>query len=121
MPTLPLLWLGALISGIGVACFHPEAARFANYVSGAKKASGMRWFAAGGNVGFATGPIVRDRGVAAFGLPGTLAAAIPVARRSERSCCSSSAVCARSSPRTRRRAPDKAPTTGRRSASSRRS
>jgi FSR family fosmidomycin resistance protein-like MFS transporter len=78
-PTLPLLWLGALISGIGVACFHPEAARFANYVSGAKKASGMRWFAAGGNVGFATGPLFATAAVAAFGLHGTLAAAVPVA------------------------------------------
>ena len=78
-PTLPLLWLGALISGIGVAAFHPEAARFANYVSGAKKASGMRWFAAGGNVGFATGPLFATAAVAAFGLHGTLAAAVPVA------------------------------------------
>jgi FSR family fosmidomycin resistance protein-like MFS transporter len=78
-PTLPLLWLGALISGIGVACFHPEAARFANYVSGTKKASGMRWFAAGGNVGFATGPLFATAVVAAFGLHGTLAAAVPVA------------------------------------------
>ena len=76
---LPLLWLGALISGIGVACFHPEAARFANYVSGAKKASGMRWFAAGGNVGFATGPLFATAAITAFGLHGTLLAAIPVA------------------------------------------
>ena len=78
-PTLPLLWLGALASGIGVACFHPEAARFANYVSGPKKASGMRWFAAGGNVGFATGPLFATAAIAAFGLHGTLAAAVPVA------------------------------------------
>jgi FSR family fosmidomycin resistance protein-like MFS transporter len=75
---LPLLWVGALISGIGVAMFHPEAARFANYVSGAKKASGMRWFAAGGNVGFATGPLFATAVIAAFGLYGTLAAVIPV-------------------------------------------
>lgn len=79
MPTLPLMWIGALISGIGVASFHPEAARFANYVAGAKKATGMRWFAAGGNVGFAVGPIFATAVVAAWGLPGTLAACIPVA------------------------------------------
>ncbi len=78
MPTLPLMWIGALISGIGVASFHPEAARFANYVAGAKKATGMRWFAAGGNVGFAVGPIFATAVVAAWGLPGTLAACIPV-------------------------------------------
>ncbi|MGD0053118.1 MAG: MFS transporter [Vulcanimicrobiaceae bacterium] len=75
---LPLLVLAALISGIGVACFHPEAARFANYVSGDKKASGMRWFTAGGNVGFAIGPIFATAALAAWGLRGTLVAAIPV-------------------------------------------
>jgi FSR family fosmidomycin resistance protein-like MFS transporter len=78
MPTLPLMWIGALISGIGVASFHPEAARFANYVAGAKKATGMRWFAAGGNVGFAVGPIFATAVIAGWGLPGTLAACIPV-------------------------------------------
>jgi FSR family fosmidomycin resistance protein-like MFS transporter len=78
MPTLPLMWIGALISGIGVASFHPEAARFANYVAGVKKATGMRWFAAGGNVGFAVGPIFATAVVAAWGLPGTLAACVPV-------------------------------------------
>ena len=78
MPTLPLMWIGALISGIGVASFHPEAARFANYVAGAKKATGMRWFAAGGNVGFAIGPIFATAVIAAWGLPGTLAACVPV-------------------------------------------
>jgi MFS transporter, FSR family, fosmidomycin resistance protein len=78
MPTLPLMWIGALISGIGVASFHPEAARFANYVAGEKKATGMRWFAAGGNVGFAIGPIFATAVIAAWGLPGTFAACIPV-------------------------------------------
>lgn len=76
---LPMLWVGALISGIGVAIFHPEAARFANYVAGAKKATGMRWFAAGGNVGFAVGPIFATAAIAAWGLHGTLAACVPVA------------------------------------------
>ena len=77
-PTLPLLWASALVSGIGVAMFHPEAARFANYVAGARKATGMRWFAAGGNVGFAVGPAFATAAIAAWGLHGTLAAAIPV-------------------------------------------
>jgi FSR family fosmidomycin resistance protein-like MFS transporter len=75
----PLLFLAALVSGIGVAAFHPEAARFANYVAGEKKASGMRWFAAGGNVGFAIGPAFATAAIAAWGMHGTLAAAIPVA------------------------------------------
>jgi FSR family fosmidomycin resistance protein-like MFS transporter len=79
LPSLPLLFLAALISGIGVAAFHPEAARFANYVAGEKKASGMRWFTVGGNLGFAIGPAFATAAISAWGLHGTLAAAIPVA------------------------------------------
>lgn len=75
---LPLLFVAALISGIGVAMFHPEAARFANYVSGDKKASGMRWFTVGGNLGFAVGPAFATAVLAAFGLRGTALAALPV-------------------------------------------
>ncbi|HZO93893.1 MAG TPA: MFS transporter [Candidatus Baltobacteraceae bacterium] len=79
LPTLPLLFLAALVSGIGVATFHPEAARFANYVSGEKKASGMRWFTVGGNLGFAFGPAFATAAISAWGMHGTLVAAVPVA------------------------------------------
>jgi FSR family fosmidomycin resistance protein-like MFS transporter len=79
LPSMPLLFLAALISGIGVAAFHPEAARFANYVAGEKKASGMRWFTVGGNLGFAIGPAFATAAISAWGLHGTMAAAIPVA------------------------------------------
>ena len=79
LPTLPLLFLAALVSGIGVATFHPEAARFANYVSGDKKASGMRWFTVGGNLGFALGPAFATAAISAWGMHGTLVAAVPVA------------------------------------------
>jgi FSR family fosmidomycin resistance protein-like MFS transporter len=78
LPSLPLLYVAALVSGIGVAAFHPEAARFANYVSGERKASGMRWFTVGGNLGFAIGPAFATAVLAAWGLAGTLAAGIPV-------------------------------------------
>ncbi|HEX3464053.1 MAG TPA: MFS transporter [Candidatus Elarobacter sp.] len=74
----PLLFVAALVSGIGVAMFHPEAARFANYVSGEKKASGMRWFTVGGNLGFAIGPAFATAALAGFGLRGTALAALPV-------------------------------------------
>jgi FSR family fosmidomycin resistance protein-like MFS transporter len=73
-----VLYLAALISGIGVAAFHPEAARFANYVAGDKKASGMRWFTVGGNLGFAIGPMFATAAVATWGLRGTMAAFVPV-------------------------------------------
>jgi FSR family fosmidomycin resistance protein-like MFS transporter len=75
---LPLLYLSALVSGIGVACFHPEAARFANYVAGEKKATGMRWFIVGGNVGFAIGPTFAAGLVAVWGLHGSVFAVVPV-------------------------------------------
>jgi FSR family fosmidomycin resistance protein-like MFS transporter len=77
-PSFGWAFLAALISGIGVACFHPEAARFANYLAGEKKATGMRWFAAGGNVGFAIGPLFATAAIAAWKLPGTLVAIVPV-------------------------------------------
>ncbi len=65
------------LSGLGIAAFHPEAARFANYVAGAKKATGMRWFALGGNVGFALGPLLLTPLLVAFGSRGTLFIFIP--------------------------------------------
>jgi FSR family fosmidomycin resistance protein-like MFS transporter len=77
-PNYALVFGAALISGIGVACFHPEAGRFANFVAGAKKASGMRWFAVGGNVGFAVGPVFAAVAIGAWGLHGTLVTIVPV-------------------------------------------
>lgn len=76
-PSFVLIFVSALISGIGVAMFHPEAARFANFASGARKASGMRWFAVGGNVGFAIGPAFATVAIAAYGISGTFVAALP--------------------------------------------
>lgn len=60
------------LSGLGVAAFHPEAARFANFASGAQRGRGMSMFSVGGNAGFALGPLLTTPLVVAFGLPGTL-------------------------------------------------
>jgi FSR family fosmidomycin resistance protein-like MFS transporter len=79
MPSYALIFACALISGLGVAMFHPEAARFANLAAGSRKASGMRWFAVGGNIGFATGPLFATVALAAYGITGTIVAALPVA------------------------------------------
>ncbi len=73
----PLTFLAVVLSGLGVAAFHPEGSRFANYVSGAKRASGMSMFSLGGNVGVALGPVIVTPLVLAFGLRGTLFMAIP--------------------------------------------
>ena len=76
-PTYPLIMLCVVASGIGVAAFHPEAARFANYVSGSGRARGMSFFSVGGNAGFALGPALTTPLVLVFGLPGSLFLAIP--------------------------------------------
>ena len=78
-PGYALIFLSVVLSGIGVAAFHPEAARFANYVSGSRRARGMSFFSVGGNAGFALGPIVATPLVLVFGLPGTLFLAVPAA------------------------------------------
>jgi FSR family fosmidomycin resistance protein-like MFS transporter len=71
------IFLSVVLSGIGVAAFHPEAARFANYVSGTGRARGMSFFSVGGNAGFALGPVVTTPLVLLFGLPGTLFLLVP--------------------------------------------
>jgi MFS transporter, FSR family, fosmidomycin resistance protein len=76
-PSYPLSFAAVVVSGIGVAAFHPEASRFANYVSGAKRSSGMSLFSVGGNVGFALGPALVTPLVLEFGLSGTLLVIIP--------------------------------------------
>lgn len=77
-PSFPLMLLGALVSGIGAAAFHPESSRFANYFSGIKRAAtGMSWFTLGGYVGFALGPIVVTPMLLAFGLHGVAVLFVP--------------------------------------------
>lgn len=72
-----LLFLSIMISGIGVAAFHPEGARMANKVSGDKKGAGVSIFSFGGNAGFAVGPILATASISLFGLKGTAVLAIP--------------------------------------------
>src|SRR4051794_2961620 len=69
-----------VVSGLGVAAYHPEASRFANYVAGEKRATAMSFFSVGGNAGFALGPVLVTPLALAFGLGGTpLVAVIPAA------------------------------------------
>jgi FSR family fosmidomycin resistance protein-like MFS transporter len=64
------------LSGLGVASFHPEGARFANQVSGDRRGQGMSLFSLGGNAGFALGPILVTPLVLLLGLRGTLLLAV---------------------------------------------
>jgi FSR family fosmidomycin resistance protein-like MFS transporter len=77
----PAYWLVlvlVVVSGLGVAAFHPEGSKFAAYASGAKRASGMSLFSVGGNVGYALGPTATTPLVLALGLTGGLLLALPV-------------------------------------------
>jgi FSR family fosmidomycin resistance protein-like MFS transporter len=73
-----LIFCAVLVSGMGAALFHPEAARYANLAAGAKKASGVRWFSLGGSMGFAIGPLFATAVLLRFGLGGTWLALVPV-------------------------------------------
>jgi len=78
-PSYGLLLVLVFFSGLGIAAFHPEGAKFAVFASGRKRASGMSLFNIGGNTGFALGPIIVTPLVLWLGLgPGGLLASIPV-------------------------------------------
>ena len=71
MSSYPLTFAAVALAGVGVGAYHPEAARYANYVSGSRRASGMSLFSVGGNLGFALGPVLVTPIVLLFGLSGT--------------------------------------------------
>src|SRR3954451_7704041 len=74
----PLTFAVVVLSGLGVAAYHPEASRFANYVAGERRATAMSFFSVGGNAGFALGPVLVTPLALAFGLGGTpLVAIVP--------------------------------------------
>lgn len=73
-----LLILFIILSGIGIALFHPEGFKTAHFFTGDKKATGMSIFAVGGNFGIAIGPIVALALVTSrFGLKGTMGLILP--------------------------------------------
>jgi FSR family fosmidomycin resistance protein-like MFS transporter len=67
-PSYALVFLGVLVAGLGTAAYHPEGSKFASFVSGARRASGMSLFSVGGNLGFALGPVVASFFVITLGL-----------------------------------------------------
>ena len=76
-PNYSILLLCVMISGVGVASFHPEGFKTAYFFTGDKKATGMSLFAVGGNLGIAVGPITAFALVSYFGLKGTLGLVLP--------------------------------------------
>src|SRR4051794_36522624 len=66
-----------IVSGLGTAAFHPEGSKFAAYVSGRRRASGMSLFSIGGNLGFGLGALAAALLLHALGLHGALLLAVP--------------------------------------------
>ena len=69
-------WAAVALSGLGVAAYHPEAARAARAAAG-PSAQGMSWFVLGGNSGLALGPVVVTPLLLAHGVAGTPLLALP--------------------------------------------
>jgi len=64
------VWLLLLLSGLGVAMFHPPAGRDARREAG-ESATAMSYFAAGGSVGFFLGPTLATPVLDTWGLGAT--------------------------------------------------
>lgn len=72
----PATWAAIAATGLGVAAFHPEAARATREAAG-PSAQAMSWFSVGGNVGIAIAPVVVTPVIAVTGLTGTPLLALP--------------------------------------------
>ena len=71
-----------LVSGLGVAAFHPEGYRFAGLAAGARRATGMSYFSVGGNIGYGFGPAAATLALSHAGVRGMgylMAFSIPAA------------------------------------------
>ena len=72
------LCIAVVISGIGVAMFHPQGARTVNqYSTDENIGMSLGIFSFGGNAGFTLGPIFASAFVTLFGLGGTLVFFVP--------------------------------------------
>lgn len=72
-----LMFLSVVVSGFGVALFHPEGGRMVNCVAIVKKGEAMGIFSVGGSIGFAVGPLLVAVLVPFFGLSGLLFFVVP--------------------------------------------
>jgi FSR family fosmidomycin resistance protein-like MFS transporter len=70
LPGYGAVWCAILLSGLGVAMFHPAAGKAARADAG-DSAAAMSIFAAGGSVGFFLAPALATPALIALGLPAT--------------------------------------------------
>ena len=76
-PSYAYILLAVLISGLGVASYHPEGFKVAQYFTGDRKVTGMSFFSVGGNLGFALGPLLAVYSYNWMGLKGTVLFVVP--------------------------------------------
>ena len=76
-PTYTALIVLLLLAGTGTSSFHPQGASTAGEASGRRKGAGLSLFVAGGELGYALGPLIIAIVVAARGLEATWIVALP--------------------------------------------
>ncbi|MEI8188603.1 MAG: MFS transporter [candidate division NC10 bacterium] len=77
VPSYPMLLLVLVLTGLGTAAFHPIASIAVTHASGDRRGFGMSFFSAGGNLGFAIGPVMAAWLMTWLGLQGTVLVIIP--------------------------------------------
>lgn len=78
-PSFEWLIVFVMLTGLGIAAFHPEGFKSAACVASVRRATGMSFFSVGGNIGFAVGAPTAIYFVSRFGLPGVAALLVPAA------------------------------------------
>ena len=76
-PSYAAVLLFVMLSGFGVAAYHPEGYRTATQVAGDRKATGVSIFSTGGNIGIAVGPPLITALVTVYGTAGSLGMIVP--------------------------------------------
>ncbi|GAA3820728.1 MFS transporter [Sphaerisporangium flaviroseum] len=71
-----LTLVAVAVSGIGIAAYHPQAARVARNASRGSHTA-MGWFSLGGNLGFAVAPLMVSPVIATGGLPASPLLIVP--------------------------------------------
>jgi FSR family fosmidomycin resistance protein-like MFS transporter len=78
VPSYRLIILAAVVSGVGIAAYHPKGARLVTFAAGQQQATAMSLFGVGGTLGFALGPLFITAALLNWGLKGTLIMIVPV-------------------------------------------
>ncbi len=76
-PSYAIMLAVLFVTGVGTASFHPQSFALAGAAGGHRRGTGLSIFVAGGELGYALGPLYVAVIVGALGLRGTVVAAIP--------------------------------------------